>query len=529
METIKSIFDKQKKILYLIIIFFFSTSINQYYGNLGVCPIDSFWFFNSGYDVLNGYYPFKDYWTIAGPFISFTQAFFFKILGVSWFSYVLHASIFNFFISICTFYTLYKLKLNIHYSFLYALLVAVLAYPNAGTPYVDHHASILSMIAVFCFILALNTNLKIYWFLLPIILLLSFLTKQSPTGYIFLIIVFLSFVYFVFNFNINKIVCGLLGSIAIISIFLTILFIGKISFVSFFEQYILFPLTIGKIRYEHLLFPLEFSRIFLRFKLIHLSSIILIIISIKNIKNNFKYFKDNEFLIILSLIGSSYALIAHQLMTINGMFIFFIIPILTGFSHIYYLKHYKNKKYILHLIVFLAISSTLYYGNKYIHKRDFMDLRNANMKNAVDARVLDSKLRGLKWITCLNPNEPKKEISQLLEVMNIIKNDQRNKSIITDYQHISVILSSYDYSPSQVWFINHVAKQDKKSKYFKMYKRLFINQLNQNRIEVAYVIKPLWGNDDVFEKSLSQSCFKKIKVTEILDSYILQECEELKK
>ena len=236
MEPIKSIFDKQGKILYLIIIFFFSTSINQYYGNLGVCPIDSFWFFNSGYDVLNGYYPFKDYWTIAGPFISFTQALFFKILGVSWFSYVLHASIFNFFISICTFYTLYKLKLNLHYSFLYALLVAILAYPNAGTPYVDHHASILSMIAVFCFILALNTNLKIYWFLLPIILLLSFLTKQTPTGYIFLIIVFLSFVYFVFNFNINKIVCGLLGSIAIISIFLTILFIGKISLVSFLNN-----------------------------------------------------------------------------------------------------------------------------------------------------------------------------------------------------------------------------------------------------------------------------------------------------
>ena len=84
METIKSIFYKQKKVLYLVIIFFFSTSINQYYGNLGVCPIDSFWFFNSGYDVLNGYYPFKDYWTIAGPFISFTQAFFFKILGTAW-------------------------------------------------------------------------------------------------------------------------------------------------------------------------------------------------------------------------------------------------------------------------------------------------------------------------------------------------------------------------------------------------------------------------------------------------------------
>ena len=112
MEYIKSILYKKKKTLYLLILFFFSILINQHYGNLGICPIDSFWFFNSGYDVLNGHYPFKDYWTIAGPFITYIQALFFKIFGVSWFSYVFHASIFNFLISIATFYTFYKLKLN---------------------------------------------------------------------------------------------------------------------------------------------------------------------------------------------------------------------------------------------------------------------------------------------------------------------------------------------------------------------------------------------------------------------------------
>ena len=100
-------FKKQEKIFYLIFLLLFSISFNQYYGNLGVCPIDSFWFFNSGYDVLNGHYPFKDYWTIAGPFIAYTQALLFKIFGVSWFSYVFHASIYNFLISIATFYTFY--------------------------------------------------------------------------------------------------------------------------------------------------------------------------------------------------------------------------------------------------------------------------------------------------------------------------------------------------------------------------------------------------------------------------------------
>ena len=49
----------------------FSILTNQYYGYQGLNPIDSFFSFNSGYDVLNGHFPFKDYWTITGPFIDF--------------------------------------------------------------------------------------------------------------------------------------------------------------------------------------------------------------------------------------------------------------------------------------------------------------------------------------------------------------------------------------------------------------------------------------------------------------------------
>ena len=63
---------------------------------------------------------------------------------------------------------------------------------------------------------------------------------------------------------------GFLGSLTIISFFFIILFLTKIPFGSFYEQYILFPLSIGKTRVEYFLFPLEFSRIFLRFKLIHI-------------------------------------------------------------------------------------------------------------------------------------------------------------------------------------------------------------------------------------------------------------------
>ena len=527
MQNLSSLLKKKKETFYSIIIFLFSISINQYYGNLGVCPIDSFWFFNSGYDTLKGYYPFRDYWTIAGPFITFTQAIFFKLLGVSWFSYVFHASVFNFLISILTFYTLLKFKLRSDYCLLYSLLISILAYPSSGTPYVDHHASILSIISLLMFILALKTNSKIYWFILPIVLAISFLTKQTPTGNIFLLIIFLSCIYFIINFDFKKILFGFLGSITIIFFFFIILFLTKIPFGSFYEQYILYPLSIGKTRVEYFLFPFEFSRIFLRFKLIHIPLLILIFISFKKIKNDLKYFKSNDFLIITSLILSSFIFIAHQLMTINGMFIFFIIPILGAFLHIYFLDQYKKENYILYFFIILTILSSLHYGHKYIHKRDFMDLRIANFDKTINASLLDNKLNGLKWISCINPNDPKKEISNLKDSVNIIKNDTRIKGIITEYQFISVNLDKYDYSPSQVWFINHVVNQNKNSRFFRSYKKLLVNKIKENKVEVFYLIKPFWNDDKIFEKGLNKNCYTKKRLNDILDIYLLQNCDDL--
>ena len=67
----------KKNLFYFLLLTFFSFSINQYYGYRGILPIDSFLIFNSGFDFLNGHFPFKDYWTIKEPFIDFLQAFFF--------------------------------------------------------------------------------------------------------------------------------------------------------------------------------------------------------------------------------------------------------------------------------------------------------------------------------------------------------------------------------------------------------------------------------------------------------------------
>ena len=521
MET----YNKYKKIFFFLILFFFSILFNQYYGYIGILPIDSFLVFNGGYDFLNGKFPFIDYWTIKEPLLDAIQAIFFKIFGVSWFSYVLHASVFNFIIAISTFYTLNKFGLSIEYSFLYSILVSILAYPAAGTPFSDHHVTIFSIIALFCFILSLKTDKKIYWFFLPVFFGFAFLSKQAPSAYFLLIISALATIYFCYNFDYKKIFFGFLGSFIFILIFLILLKIGNISLISFYEQYFLFPQSLGVSRLEWL-FPLEFNRIVLRFKLIYLVLFPLFVIIIKESFNNYKFLKSNDSLIIFSLVLCSFFLIIHQLMTINAKFIFFIIPIMAGFSHIYSKKYFKNKNYILHFLVILSISSTVYYHETYIKNRKFMDLDKINLKNAIDAKSLDIKFNKLKWITNVYPENPRKEIELLKEAISIIKADKRNKILVTDYQFISVLLSIYDNSPVRFWYEYH-GYPTKENKYHSNYRNFFIDKLKNNKIEIVYTIKPLYGDKNVLKDILEEDCLIKETHTKILDSKTITKCESL--
>ena len=130
-----------KKNFLTISLFIFALLINQYYGNRGIFPADSFAHFDTGFRILLGEYPFRDFWVVSGPLVDYFQATFFYFFGVTWQSYVLHASIINAILTIATFYVLTNFNLNIYYSFIYSLFFSILAYPVSGTPFVDLHSS----------------------------------------------------------------------------------------------------------------------------------------------------------------------------------------------------------------------------------------------------------------------------------------------------------------------------------------------------------------------------------------------------
>ena len=148
-----------------LIIFLFGVMICQYTGNRGVFPIDSFGHFDSGFRILNGEHPFKDYWIVSGFFIDYLQSIIFYIFGITWQTYLLNASLLNGCVSLLVYYLFYNLGLNIKLSFFYAICFSILAYPSSGTPFVDHHSALLSLVAIIFLIKAISTNKLYLWFL----------------------------------------------------------------------------------------------------------------------------------------------------------------------------------------------------------------------------------------------------------------------------------------------------------------------------------------------------------------------------
>ena len=509
-----------KEVFYILVLIIFSFSFNQYYGYKGILPIDSFLIFNSGYDFLNGYYPFKDYWTIKEPFIDFLQAQFFKLFGVTWFAYVLHASFFNFLITISTYLILRFFLLSPGYSFFYSLCVAILTYPSAGTPFSDHHALILSVISLYIFFLAIKTNKNIYWFIIPFFLGFSFLCKQAPTAYIVLVISFFSLIYFIFKKNFKGLFFSILGLTLFIVIFFLILHLVNIQFIDFFTQYILFPQSLGSTRLDWV-FPLEFQRIVMRFKIHYLSITIMTIILFNSIFLNNKKIKLESIIIILSLISTCFLFIFHQLMTINAIFIYCLIPIFSAFSHVFSIMYYE-KKYFKNFLLILTLFSSIHYFVNYVHNRTFMDLKDVEMSNSLDGSKIDKRLKNIDWITVFYPKNPQEEINIINLAIEFLKKDPNKKMIITDYQFISVFLDEYDYSVTRFWYDFH-GYPSKENKFFNYWKNFVVKNVKKNNIKNIYVLKPLHGENKPLE-NIFDHCLVKENISKNFYKINLSNC-----
>ena len=518
-------FLSYKNKFYILFLFFFSIIVNYYYASKGVFPIDTFLHFDSGYRILNGEYPFVDFWTVSGPVINYIQAIFFYLLGINWSSYILHASLMNALLTISTFFLLKNFQLKNDFCFFYSFLFALLAYPSSGTPFLDHHSAFFSLMGIYSLLNGIKNKKAIYWLLIPIFFGFAFLSKQVPAFYIILAVSIITILYSIKNKTLIYINYFAASSAFFI---LCVLFLGKlqgISFSSFFEQYIFYPQSIGYERLSN--FDFSFRGVVDHFKFIYLSIIPFLILNLKKIFFSQKYIKTDEFYIFLIIIFLTFCLIFHQLLTKNQTFIFFLIPILTAFSHIS-LNDFKVKKYnslIYGTIIFICLFASFKYHLRFNEERKFHELTNVNFEQSISAHRIHKKLTGLKWITPEFKNEVEKEIDIINDIKSKLQTDKRNKMLLTNYTFFSAILDQKLFSPSWAFADDGTTHPVNGNKYVEKYKGLMINIIKKNKILVIYIAGSL--DDSHIYNYIDESCFKKKIISENLKSYEIKKCNEI--
>ncbi len=507
----------------LLIIAFFSS---YYFGFISINPIDNFTNYNSGFLVKKGNIPFKDYWVTTGPLLDFIQYFFFKVFGVSWNSYVFHSAFLNSFISCYLYYCLRKFSLNGELSFLYSASLALIFYTQVGTPFVDHHSSIFTISAMLSFILALKLKKEIYWFLIPFFLILGFLSKQTPAAYMAILLAVLIFYYIAVEKYYRKFITLSFYSIFLIIFVALTFFLLKIEFSDFYHQYIIFASSVGEARVnsDSFLTPVNFSRYFLKFKWLHLSYFALMVILFKLIYSNKLFWKSKDFITILLLVFSVYIFIIHQLLTLNVKFVYFLIPVICGFSHAYLnIFDFRGAKRLKILNLFILLVSATYYYSSYVTKQKFVLFCHDNLKaEMVKTDIIDNK-SVFKWVSCLDesPKDEIKNISKIINYLNTSIDSSQKYILITDYQFINTKLLSDNHFQINKWYhpgVSYPLSDNKKYDYFKNYflKKIKLNNINQ----MIFTYPSQFKNENLqfFEKMFA-NCISKKK--ELLNGNII--------
>jgi len=513
------------EIFLLILISIYAFIINYHFGFLGFNYIDSFQHIAGGKLVLEGNLPFKDYWIAnSGPLMDFLQSFFFRIFDISWKSLVLNASFFNILITLNTYFFCKLLNLSNLNKITLSICAATIMYPSSGTPLIDYHAIIMSMIGLTYFLFFLKKKDYFYLSFTPGFFILALFFKQVPSVYIALIIFLISINYYFYKDK-KIIYSQLIGSIFFIIFFSLIIKSLGIKFIDIYEQYLFMPLFEYNYRINN--FDTSFFSTSQKVRYVIFLIIPSIIIFYSKLKNKFK--NDDDMLNLFLLFGLFFTSIIHESYTWNqattlGLFpfigaliikqldeknkillyLFYFLNLVLIFrlsiNNFYYLLFllipffiFKTNlnffKYKMNfLLLFYIIFTTLIYYDKLINSIKWLDIYNPNWKkNSIDAALLDKKLNGLKWISNdPNTNEEFLKVKQNLEYIKDNIKDV-NFIIITHYQIYNMILETKNFSPVKYWWADS-SYPISNNKLKKKFNDFFIKKIKDNNIEKLIVL-----------------------------------------
>jgi len=477
-----------KEVPVLLGILMYSYFVNWQSGNIGVIPIDSFGFLDTGYSITKGHLPIRDFWIFTGLLVDYMEAIFLFLFGNNWNSHLAHSSFMNILATTGLYFFLKEYQLKLSHIVFYCLSFATLCYPLSGTPFAYIHAYIFSLLAIFNLLIAIKKKNKFLWFLFPYICFFAFLSMQTPTAYILIILFFLSANYFIKQRDLENLKFLLYGIFSSIILFFFFLFFTKTPIINFIYQYILFPITIGEgrissqdIAYISLLDQLNLKRLIGEFKFIHIFLLPLIFLSFKNFKKINKDLNILNLIIIFSVI----AFFFNQLITANQIYIFSLIPVLAAVIHVN-LNNLKIDPKVVYIIIFIALFATVKFHLRFNVDRKFHDLESIDKSKAIQANIINENFKNLKWISKFD--EPKKELKIIEEALSIIDNDNRKKTLITHYQFMSTFLNKPLNILNRWYLWDNNTHPTENHKYFEVYKSLVNKNIKKNKVQVIYLL-----------------------------------------
>ena len=503
---------KKEKLKILLLLFILSTYaylVNWYSANIGVLPIDTFGFMDSSNSVLKGHLPIRDFWIFTGLLLDYMGAFFLKVFGNNWNSYLAHSSVMNIVATLGLFFFLKELKLKLKYIFFYSVSFATLCYPLIGTPFAYVHAYIFSLLLILNLIIAINNKNGFLWFIFPYICSFAFLSMQTPTAFILLTATIFLVYYFYKYKDFKNLKFFIYGSVSSLILFCLFLYITKTPLINFIYQYILFPLTIGEGRivsddaaYVELIDQLNLKRLFGDFKFIHFFLLPLIFFSLKNKSK----ISEQDNIINWMIILSTLAFIFNQLITANQIYIFSLIPVLAGVLH-YNLDKLNFDIKISYLIILLVLFATIKFHYRFNIDRKFLDLESVKKDNAISASEIHVNLKNLKWLS--RYDNPENELKVLKQALKIVDKDDRNLTLITHYNFMSTVLNKNFFLLNRWYLWDNNTHPTENHKYFDFYKSLVNKNIKSNNVEVIYLLGQ--KNEIIFDKVknyFTDVCFK---------------------
>jgi hypothetical protein len=175
--------SKITAVLFPLGIFLFGFGISLWFGGQGLNALDSPIVFDGAWRRLSGQAFFLDFATPNGYVPITLQVLFFKVFGVNWLAYCLHAAVLNGLFALLVHGILRLVGGPRWLAAGYACLSAVVFYPPMGVPYMEQHAFFFILLAVWMVLkgAALDEKASFWmWVLLPTVWLLAILSKQIP-------------------------------------------------------------------------------------------------------------------------------------------------------------------------------------------------------------------------------------------------------------------------------------------------------------------------------------------------------------